>query len=104
GTPFSQTYIEASLLANVPITRMLVALFEARFDPDNPGPEADAEARVAAVEALEQQLHKALDDVASLDQDRILRSYLSLIRATLRTNYFQVDDDGQPAPYFSFRL
>jgi glutamate dehydrogenase len=37
---------------------------------------------------------RALDDVASLDQDRILRSFLDLIRATLRTNHFQ---SGRPA-------
>jgi glutamate dehydrogenase len=104
GIPFSRAYIEASLLANVPITRMLVALFEARFDPDIPGPGADAEARVAAVEALEEQIQKALDDVASLDQDRILRFYLSLIGATLRTNYFQADGDDRTTPYFSFKL
>ena len=37
------------------------------------------------------QITRALDDVASLDQDRILRSFLDLIRATLRTNHFQAD-------------
>jgi glutamate dehydrogenase len=104
GTPFSQRYIEASMLANVPITRMLVALFEARFDPELPDPAADSEARVAAVEALEEQIEKALDDVASLDQDRILRSFLSLIRATLRTNYFQDKGDDRTTPYISFKL
>ena len=58
GTPFSQEYIEASLLANVPIARLLVDLFEARFDPgDGHGPTAvDAEAhdRVAMATRLEQ--------------------------------------------------
>jgi glutamate dehydrogenase len=104
GTPFSRTYIEASLLANVPIARMLVALFEARFDPEMPDAAADAEGRVAAVEALEEELRKALDDVASLDQDRILRSYLSMIRATLRTSYFCSPGDDRAVPYFSFKL
>ncbi len=47
-------------------------------------------------------MHTALDDVASLDHDRILRSYLTHIRATLRTNYFQ--DVGGPKPYISFKL
>ncbi len=40
-------------------------------------------------ERLEQRILAALDDVASLDHDRILRSYLTHIKATLRTNYFQ---------------
>ena len=36
---------------------------------------------------------RSLDDVASLDHDRILRSYLTHIKATLRTNYFRASDD-----------
>ena len=46
----------------------------------------------------------ALDDVASLDHDRILRSYLTHVRATLRTNYFQPGEDERPRPYISFKL
>ena len=33
GTPFAQDYIEDALRNNVDITRYLVQLFEARFDP-----------------------------------------------------------------------
>ena len=104
GTTFSQDYIEASLLANVPITRLLVELFEARFDPGRNDIPADAESRVAKFEDIDQRIAVALDDVASLDQDRILRSYRTLIRATLRTNYYQPGADGQPKSYTSFKL
>ena len=46
-----------------------------------------------------------MDDVVSLDHDRILRSYLTHIRATLRTNYFQHASDGTgPKSYISFKL
>ena len=47
---------------------------------------------------------QGLDAVRSLDQDRIIRSLLSLINATLRTNYFQVDESGEPKSYLSFKL
>ena len=47
---------------------------------------------------------RSLDDVASLDHDRILRSYLHLMLATLRTNYFQATRDGGPHAYMSFKL
>jgi glutamate dehydrogenase len=105
GTPFAQDYIEGALRQNVAIARDLVALFEARFDPGrNGGLAADAESRSARVEELEHRITKGLDDVASLDHDRILRSYLTVIRATLRTNYFQSDDDGKPKTYISFKL
>ena len=105
GTPFAQDYIEDALKQNVDITRLLVKLFEARFDPGRNGDLAsDAEARVARTEEVESRIGKALDDVVSLDHDRILRSYLTVIRATLRTNYFQHDHAGQPKPYISFKL
>jgi glutamate dehydrogenase len=105
GTPFAQDYIEDALKQNVDITRYLVRLFEARFDPGRNGDIApDSEARVAKTADLEDRIARALDDVASLDHDRILRSYLTVIKATLRTSYYQVDDEGRPKSYLSFKL
>jgi len=99
GTPFAQDYIEDALRSNVDLTRLLVQLFETRFDPAR-GIEPDG-VRGNAVADLEVKIGLTLDDVASLDHDRILRSYLKIIRATLRTNYFQ---DGGSKPYMSFKL
>ncbi|HEU5455244.1 MAG TPA: NAD-glutamate dehydrogenase domain-containing protein, partial [Nocardioides sp.] len=105
GTPFAQDYIEDALKQNVDITRYLVDLFEARFDPGRNGDmPSDSEARVARCDELQARIGKALDDVVSLDHDRILRSYLTVLEATLRTNYFQVDDDGRPKRYISFKI
>ena len=42
--------------------------------------------------------------MASLDQDRILRSYLTLIQATLRTSFYQKRADGRPKSYVAFKL
>ena len=93
GTPFAQDYIEDALRINVEITRYLVQLFEARFDPGRNGTlPADNESRVAKCADLEERIMRALDEVSSLDHDRILRSYLTNIRATLRTNFFQTDE------------
>ena len=90
GTPFSEEYLQSCLLANVRIVRLLVRLFEVRFDPEGES------GRVDAAQALVQQIRGALDEVASLDQDRILRSLLGLIRATARTNFFQPGEAGAP--------
>ncbi len=98
GATFSQDYIEAALLSNVDIARLLVRLFEARLHP------AFDDAREDVSDALLEEISAALDDVASLDQDRILRAFLAVIRATLRTNYFQAGDDGRPKRYVSFKL
>jgi len=90
GTTFSQNYIERALRSNITITRLLVRLFESRFDPDRQ--QGVAERWVAITE----EIRGELDDVASLDQDRILRAYWGLIQATLRTNYFT--EPAPPAP------
>ncbi len=98
GSPFSQDYIEASLRANVPIARLLVELFEVRFDPAYDGD------RSATGAEIHEKITVALDEVASLDQDRILRSYLRAIQATLRTNFYQRDSDGSLKSYTSLKL
>jgi glutamate dehydrogenase len=103
GSPFALDYIEGALASNVDITLLLVRLFEARFDPGANDVSADDEARTERVEEVRQRIIRALDDVASLDHDRILRSYLTLVLATLRTNYFQTVE-GRPHPYMSFKL
>ncbi|WP_338143128.1 NAD-glutamate dehydrogenase [Nocardioides pantholopis] len=107
GSPFSRATMEASLRRNVDIARLLVELFETRFQPGPDGRDTGAEARGARAAELERRIERALEDVVSLDHDRVLRSYLTLIRATLRTNYFRpVDDrpDGGPRPYLAFKL
>ena len=78
NSPFALDYIEDALRNNVDITRLLVQLFEARFDPGSTNLAADAEARTARVEEIEGRIGRALDDVASLDEDRILRRFLHL--------------------------
>ena len=97
GTQFSQNYLQRVLRSNPAITRLLVRLFESRFDP---GSQDGAEERCTAIA---EELRAALDEVVSLDHDRILRSYLALIEATLRTNYFQLGD-GERAPYLVLKL
>ena len=66
---------------NVPIARLLVRLFESRFDPRASRGEAERS------EAIAEEIRGQLDEVAILDHDRILRSYLGLILATLRTTH-----------------
>jgi glutamate dehydrogenase len=78
---FSDSYMERTLIGNPEITRLLVRLFEARFHPDT------HDAPNAA--ALAEEAEAAIDAVPSLDEDRILRSFLSVLRAILRTNYYR---------------
>ncbi|HTU29952.1 MAG TPA: NAD-glutamate dehydrogenase [Solirubrobacteraceae bacterium] len=97
--PFSDAYMISTLLDNPTLAARLVALFEARFDPD-----ADEHRREAAVARIRDEVVEAIDSVASLDADRILRSVMGVIDAMLRTNHWRVVD-GEPHPvYLSFKL
>ncbi|MFL5336308.1 MAG: NAD-glutamate dehydrogenase domain-containing protein, partial [Geminicoccaceae bacterium] len=98
GTPFSQAYIEQTLDANPGLARNLAALFDARFDPKQRDQSEELQA------GLEERILEQLNDVASLDQDRILRRYLELIKATLRTNAWQPDAAGRPKDYVSYKF
>ena len=83
GFPYSQSHIESVLNENPATARSLVRLFEALFDPtpSDSSKSRDAQAAAAAVAA-------DIDALVSLDTDRVLRAFASLIQATLRTNYF----------------
>ncbi|MFE7650430.1 NAD-glutamate dehydrogenase [Streptomyces phaeoluteigriseus] len=98
GSTFSQDYMEDTLRTNVHTTRLLVSLFEARMSPDRQS------AGHEIVDALLEELDAALDQVASLDEDRILRSFLTVIKATLRTNFFQHTASGAPHDYVSMKF
>jgi glutamate dehydrogenase len=97
-TTFSQNYMEDTLSANPHIARLLVELFKARFDPNR------QKSAQAETERLEREIEEALDEVESLDEDRIVRNFLSATLATVRTNYFQSTDGGEPKPYLSFKF
>ncbi|MFH8750375.1 NAD-glutamate dehydrogenase [Streptomyces rimosus] len=98
GSTFSQTYMEDTLSNNVHTTRLLVSLFEARMSPER------QRAGTELTDGLLEELDGALDQVASLDEDRILRSFLTVIKATLRTNHYQKNRDGEPHTYLSIKL
>jgi glutamate dehydrogenase len=103
AVPFSDAYMISTLLDNPDIAARLVELFELRFDPDRGADPAPREAAAAEARA---EVAAAIDRVASLDADRILRSVMGVIGAMLRTNYFR-DVRGSHAgraPYLSFKL
>ena len=93
--PYSQAYIVDSLTQHPGISRLLIDLYRARFDPDRDDNDTTA---------LEQRIDGELEQVASLDQDRILRGYVRLVLATLRSNFFQCDAAGEWKEYVAFKI
>ncbi len=98
GSTFSQDYMEDALRNNTHSTRLLVNLFEARLSPSHQSGSEEL------TEGILEELTGALDEVVSLDEDRILRSFLHLIKATLRTNFFQHDAEGRWHSYVSMKF
>ena len=102
GIPFSQDYMERALNAYPALARLAVELFAARLDPALG--DADAPARQDRLARLEVGIVAALEQVATLDEDRILGRFLNAIRCTLRTNYWQADADGAAKDWISFKI
>jgi glutamate dehydrogenase len=98
GFTFSQNYVEATLSNHPMIARELVSLFKARFNP------ADREQADQLTSLHQSTILEALDQVSSLDDDRILRRYLSVILATIRTNFYQKDEQDKTKRYLSFKF
>ncbi len=98
GFMFSQVYIEEALWHNPDIAKKLVNIFKLKFDPDQ------SEDAIKEIAQIEESVQHDLENVTSLDEDRIIRRYLQLIHATLRTNYFQLDDNGKAKTYISLKL
>ncbi|RHW20911.1 NAD-glutamate dehydrogenase [Pseudomonas jilinensis] len=98
---FELPYIANTLASHSTIAHELVRLFKTRFYLAR---KLTGEALEDKQQRLEQAILGALDEVAVLNEDRILRRYLDLIKATLRTNFYQSDSAGQSKDYISFKF
>ena len=82
-----------------PSRAQLIELFKLRFDPMRAAsmPTRSPPSKVGDIET-------ALEDVANLSEDRVLRQYLALILATTRTNFWRRDAAGQRRSFVSFKF
>lgn len=94
GTPFSKAYISNTLVKNPTVVALLAKLFEERFHPS----------KAHGCEELIEEIKSHLDGISNADEDRILRLYLTVITATIRTNAYQHDHAGNPKNYLSFKI
>lgn len=95
---FSQFYIEQALARHALLVKDLILLFHTRNNPQR------KLSLTLKADAVENKIIAALDQVTSLDEDLIIRRMLFLVKATLRTNYYQSQENGQPKPYLAFKL
>jgi glutamate dehydrogenase len=98
GFTFSQAYLENTLAAHPPITALLARIFASRFDPAFTQDRSAVEAEVVG------EIHAALNEVANADEDRILRRFLAVMQATMRTNFYQKTSANVRKAYLSFKI
>ena len=90
---YSQGYMASTLVKHAAIAADIVRLFHTRFDPRL---NVSAEQRKAREAEIATAIETALQGVESLDEDRILRHFLNAVQAAIRTNFYQIDANGQP--------
>lgn len=95
---FSMTYMARTLVRNPGMASNLMALYHLRLDPAKQRQDSGDPGRVL------EQINTLLDEVANLDEDRILRRFLNLIQCTTRTSFYLQSADGQKKPYLSMKL
>ena len=99
--PYSVEYIAETMANHLHITAAIVELFLTRFSPVFDG---DEEWRGQREMAVEERILDSLEEVQNLGEDRIIRQFVRVVKATLRTNFFQEGEDGALKSYFSFKL
>ena len=102
GSPFGLRYLADTLVRHAGLARDLVELFHLRFDPHR-GLGGIAARRDAEV-PIRQRIDGALAAVPSLDEDRILRQFVNLVDATVRTNFYLSDSAGVRPATLAFKL
>ncbi|HZR89631.1 MAG TPA: NAD-glutamate dehydrogenase domain-containing protein, partial [Bradyrhizobium sp.] len=95
---YSQDYLWATLRKHALIAADIVALFHARFDPRAEGDRAARQREVL------ERIEAAMQAVESLDEDRILRHFVNAVTSALRTNFYQLDAEGQPKPLIAIKF
>ena len=98
GFPIICGDMAKALVRNAQVTKALVGYFSAQFDPDA------SDQRDATVNERHARIGELLGQVVSVEDDRILRKHLMLIRATLRTNFYQIAANGELKPYISLKF
>ena len=97
-SPFSRNYIQRALTDNPQISRLIIDLFKAYHNPEN-GDKSQSMADTCIA-----KIEKELEAVDSSDQDRILRTMVTLAKATMRTNYYQRDEQGNRKMHLSLKI
>ncbi len=97
GISYGKSYVKDTLVKHYKYTEMLVDLFVAHLDPKNQC--------TSKVSELSKEMKKYLKTVKTSTEDKVLKNMQLVVRAVLRTNFFQADDKtGDLKEYISFKF
>jgi glutamate dehydrogenase len=96
--PYSQGFIYSVITKYPELGRLFVKYFYEKFSPDS------EKNRDGKVKEIQNKITSALEKVENVTEDRVLRQLFETINATLRTNYFQTDENGNNKTYVSFKI
>jgi len=97
GGTFSQNYVEDTFSNYPNLAELLIELFNLRFNPN-------VKQNLKAITKVTEDIENSLDNVANLDDDRIIRRFVEMMQATIRTNFFQKNADAEDKSYISFKI
>jgi glutamate dehydrogenase len=99
--PYSQDYLWTTLTRHGAIAAKIATLFHVRFDPRLGSATGD---RALGETALVAEIDADLAKVDSLDEDRIIRHFVNIMQAAVRTNFYQLGDGGRPRDEIAIKL
>ncbi len=96
---YGQNYIQNVLLNYPSVVKNFIKLFCSKFTPS-----LDNKLRKESINTVMFQIDMLLDDIIDVSDDAILRKFIDVINATMRTNFYQLAEHGEQKSYISFKL
>ena len=99
GIFYSKQFMSETICRYPEITTKLYEFFQQRFSISNSKSKKSENS-----EKIFAEIREAIEQIESMDDDRILQKFLNVIESILRTNFFQTDRNGNPKPTVSFKI
>jgi glutamate dehydrogenase len=98
GLRYSQNHLSDVLVKYRDLTKLLIELFETKFNPDFTGD------REKSIKNISDKINDGLSKISDIAEDAIVRRFFNIIQSTLRTNFYQKTPEGRDKDYLSFKL
>lgn len=98
GFSYSQQYISDILVKNSQLAKMLIKLFENKFDPKLENN------RIANIKKIINDIKEYSKNISDISEENVIQRFFNIINATVRTNFYQTTVFGDNKDYISFKF